>query len=467
MASNPLIISWNNFTGWVNDQKFQWQAWRYYLGYWVDTQRYDVVPTNTPDILNTYDWGITAIFNRTAIDWNDNNVVWAWSKIYYDTTLRHTLTQWTQGYNIWYMKPIWASDIKLYYFHYTTPDQTKYIHRSEKNWTTFEQSYKSYTSTAWNPFFAPPAWMIVISEWERILFSYYNTIWEISNSEVVTKLLDLPEIENVVWITEFQWQYKIYTSVADSTSKMYTWDWWSDIPETSVVLAWLWITSVQNYGAYDYVIADSNLYLFAWVQYQELYRWIGGKFYWSSSDMVYLGLLQWTKYTLCELWTKPWYNKALTPKYIVDVENQSNDISAFTYNNNWPVFASYTKLYRVSWTPEIWAVIPFIESLVFVWDSIAFLKELNEIRVKFSWFTTQNIIVYCQIQESWTWIKLFEWNNTTISSINHWLKISKNKFLNPIWNFNTIRFRVEFPHTWTAQWRFYWIDVFGNQDIWV
>ena len=181
----------------------------------------------------------------------------------------------------------------------------------------------------------------------------------------------------------------------------------------------------------------------------------------------YIEFTQWDKRVIGRYWTSPWYWNALTPIQIINTINQNTWISAMDYNSNWLLFASNSKLYRTFGTPEAWAIVPFIESLVFVWDSIAYLKELNEIRVKFSWFSTQNIIVYCQIQENSTWIKLFEWNNTTISSINHWLKISKNKFLNPIWNFNTIRFRVEFPHNWQAQWKFYWIDVFGNQDIWI
>lgn len=466
MASNPLQISWNNFTGWVNDQKFQWQAGRYYKWYWVDTQRYDVTPTKAPNLIHTYSSWIDCIFNTSKLNWSDHNVIWASDEIYYDETLAYTLTQWENWNKIWYMKPVWSSVIKLYYFNDEIPTiATKYIHRSNLDWSWMSQSYRSFASTAWNVSYIPPAWMIVKSEWERILFSYYNTIWEISNSEVVTKLLDLPEIENVVWITEFQWSYKIYTTVAFSTSKMYTWDWWSEIPETSITLDWLAILWVVNNGAYDYVSANGSLYLFAWVQYQELYKDINPEMFIQVDNQVIIWLNQ-SNYVLASLWDKPWYSRALTPKQIVDIIDQTEDISAIDYSTDWLVFASYTKLYKNYWTAETGTINAFIESLVFVWDSVLALKELNEIRLKFSWFSTNNIVFYCQIQESWTWIKLFEWNNATISSINHWIRISKNKFLNPIWNFNTIRFKVEFPHNWNPQGKFYWVDVFGNQEIW-
>ena len=114
----------------------------------------------------------------------------------------------------------------------------KYIHRTDLDWAWVAERYITYTSTDWNPFFTPPPWQpsptILLNLWNRILFSYYNQIWQLSNSEVVTKLLTLPSEENVVWLTQFQWEYKIYTTVAESSSKIYQWDWLNNLCESRV-----------------------------------------------------------------------------------------------------------------------------------------------------------------------------------------------------------------------------------------
>lgn len=465
-----LPIGWNNFTWWMSDQKYQTQSWRYYKWHAIDTQRYDVTPMNSWKLSNTYLSDINAIFNVSWYSTDNKNVVWLdnW-EIWYNNTKQHTiLASSTKWYRIWVMRPSWWSVYKLYYFNDAPPStSTKYIHRSNIEWDWFNENYLSYTSTDWNTFVVPPSWMIVLSEWRRILFSYYNEIWQLSNTEVLTKLVSLRPEENIVWITQFLWEYKIYTTIWFNTSKIYKWDWLSDTPDISVDLNWLailwWVSSLW---AFDYMVADNSLFKVSWVQYQKLYDGIiNWKILTAFDGKVYIEILQDDNYKILEFSDKPWYIEWLHPKNVVDIINPLNWVTAVTYNSSWLIYASKKKLYA-NWTIETWSTIPSIESMVYVWSNIQYEKILKELIFKFSWFTTTNIIIYAQINESWTWVKLFEWNNNTISTTNHWLKIPANILTNALWKFNTIRFKIEMPHNWQAQWKFYGLDWILTEDVW-
>jgi len=467
----PLNIGWNNFTGWLADQKYQAPAGRYSKAYWFDTWRYDVKASNSNNLVHTYPVKINAVFALEKINWSSDNIIWldSWA-IYHNTTLRNTLASSKQWYNIWFMQPIGSAVYKLYYFHFTIPwIPIKNIHRTKIDGTSLETDYRSYTSSVGNSFVYPP-WqpspMILISEGNRIVFSYYNEIWQISNSEVVTKLISFPTEQNVVWITEFQWSYKVYTTTAFSTSKIYTWSWIDTLPDISVDLRGLAITWwVGNLGAYDYIMADWSLYLIAWVQYQKLYHNIGWRIVSTYDDKVVIEKgIDW-KMMLFEYGANPWYAKWLNPLYIVDITSQTTWITAIDYNSNWLVFASFTKLYRTFGTRETWSITCYLKSMVFVWDNIQYEKLIEEIILKFSW-VTNTLDLYVQINESWTRVHIWTWNSSSISTINHWIKIYKNMFLNPIWNFNTIKFQIWLTHTWTASGRIYWLDLVGKQDIW-
>lgn len=460
----------------MNDQVWQWQAGRYYRGYWFDTLRFDAKPIKVPALVNTYAEQVNAIFNEEIVNGDTKNIIWTNSwKIYEDSTLRFTIA-WTskQGYNIWFMKPSGWTTYKLYYFHFTIPVNTKSIHRSNIDGTSFDEDYRTYVSTDGNSFYTPPvqpSGMIIKNEWSRILFSYYNTIWEINNLEVVTKLITFPSEQNVVGITEFQGSYKVYTTSAFSSSRIYTWDGLDSLPILSISLQWLAITWwVQNLWAYDYFIWDDSLYQVAWVQYQKLYDKIGGRLLLWYDDRLVIELLDYLgNYFLSEYDVNPWYNRGLHPRYLIDFANQSGEIKAITYNSLGLVFSSNTKLLNSysSTLWQTWSVDAYLESLTFIGDNIQWRKTITSITCKFSWFTTNNISLFVEIDASGTWIKLWEWNNTSVATDNMGVNIFPNMFLNPVWNFNTIRFKVVCTHTWNPQWSFYWIDLFGNQEVWV
>jgi hypothetical protein len=473
--AQPLQISWNNFSWWLADQKYQAPQWRYFKWYWFNTTWYDVRPTSSPGLVHTYTETINAIFNTQKVNWSNNNIIWLNNgQIYENTTLRATIAGTSkQGYNIGYMKPFWETNYKLYYFHYTIPViWVKNIHRSNLNWWGFQENYRSFTSTDWNPFIVPPInpnRMLIKNEWDRILFTYFNELWQIDATEVVSKILSFPSEQNIVWLTEFQWEYKIYTTAWFASSRIYLWG-WTDVdeaPKLNVDLKWLAITWwVQWLWAYDYMVADWNFYQVAWVQYQELYHRLGWNIVLAYDDRIVYELEQNGKRVLAEYFNKPWYAKWIHPINIININSQGTWISAIEYNENWLVFASFSKLYSDVWVRETWNIDCFLESMVFQWTNIQYEKTITEIILKFSLFTTNLLKLYVQVNENNTWIKVWEWTNNSISTQNHWLKIPKHQFLNPVWNFNTIRFKLEAPHTWNRQWIIYWLDLIGNENIW-
>lgn len=474
MAEIPLQIWWNNLSSWINDQVFQWQAWRYDFAFWVDTQRFDARPLRPSELVFTYPSTINCIFNRSKVAWNWN-IIWLndW-KIYNNTALVTTLTQWIQWSKIGYMKPLNASDFKLYYFHETIPTiNPKYIHRSNTDWTWMEQSYRNYTSDTWYQFLSPPAWMQIMNLWNRILFTNYNSIWQIDNNEIVTRLILFPNNENVVWITQFQWQFKVYTSTWFLSSKIYTWDWTSKLPDISLDMNWIFINSVVNDWAYDYVMTDSWLYQIAWVQYQQLYN-----IYWKLHSKIDNDLIMTVfnstntqaRWQLCKYSSKPWYAKGIHPYCLTDITQNESITANIDYAEQDVFYSVFSKLFRLVWNPQTWNHTCYVSSLFFMWNNIRYEKKADYIDLKMSWFTTETVKVYAQTTDEQlnnnTWVKLWEWNNSTISTNNSWLKINSQQFLNPLWNFNKIRFKVEFEKNQFSSWRFYWLDLFGKQDIW-
>jgi hypothetical protein len=466
-----LPISWNNFTWWISDQKYQTQSGRYFRGYWVDTQRFDVTPSSAWRLYTTLEDWINAIFSLEKINGNTDVISWLNNgKIYFNSTLASTIA-WTakQWYRIGYMKPNWSSVYKLYYFHYTNPLSfpVKQIHRTNIDWTWLDENYRNYTSSDGNPFLWPPSWMIVLSEWNRIVFSYYNEIFELSKWEVVTKLISFPSEENIVGITKFLWEYKVYTTSAYATSKIYKWDWKNSLPTISVDLNGLAITGwVYSLGAFDYVVADRSLFRVSWVQYQKLYDNIIGRILIWFDEKIFLEQNDGINTYISEFSSKPWYNEWIHPKFFIDTAEPTVWVWAIDYDSQWLVYTQSRKIFKSNWTIQTWSVTPYLESMVYVWSNIQYEESISDFIFKFSWFTTQNIVLKAQIQENWTWITLFTGNNNSISTQNHGLKIPANILANAVWKFNTIRFRVEFPHNWTAEWRFYWLDIILKENIW-
>ncbi len=469
-----LVIWWNNFTWGISDQKYQTQTGRYYRGFWVDTRRFDVTPTKLNELLYTFEDNIKAVFNQSIL-WGSDNIIWLQDgRIYLENTLKKTLATGQYWTNIWYMK-IWGVR-KLYYFNDANPSfsGSKYIHRSNLDWAVFDEWYRTYVSTDWDDYYHPK--MSIINEAERILFSHANNVFEIDKAEVVTKLISFPSNENVIWITTFQWEYRVYTCTWSWVkSDLYIWDWESYIADNSIGLNWVAFNSVVNKWAYDYASTATGIYKFAGTQYIVEYYWINVTLLGKIWEDIYLEYNVWDNNSLAIYWNTPWYPVGITPKYTIDNSDFTRSCELVVNSGTNIYYATGREFYEIQWTATTWILTTYIESTVFIGDNPRYEKTIEYVDFKFS-HTTANcyIVLEATINETltwWTtwdpvWIKLWEGKNWDISTTNHGLKINKNIFLNPVWMFNTIRFKVSFVSNWATNCKFYGLDVFGKQDIW-
>lgn len=465
--ADDFLISWNNFTWWMSDQKYQAPEGRYFHWTNIDTRNAFVSPNKAYTTgntflenitcLNTYNWGIFKVLS----DW----------KLYTDSNALVRTFSWNSVKWVWKMFMAWVEYI--FYFAEWSVSWNWYIHRSTIWLWTIEDNKYSYTSSA-STVYSTDDTMQIKEEWYRILFSHRNNVFSIDNDWIVEKLLELPFDENVVWITEFQWEYKIYTNAKLKNSRVYLWDWSSQFWSVSVVFNWLNIQSVINDWAYDYFTSNWWLFLLAGVQYQKLYEkktvWSIGyslKLIWNYDWFVYLFQSAWdlsTDKNICMYWAKPWYVKSLTP--IFNIWQGNWWISAQNIYIPENIFTLWFTYYKYNWTAR--TTTAYVESLLFIWDSEQSRKTLERFVLRFS-ETSENCIIKVsfELNESWSWINIWQGKNGDLGSTNYWINVNKNMFLNPVWDFNVVRIKITFETNWLSTCKFYWIDLFGKQKIWI
>jgi len=450
MAGQPFTLAWNNNTWGLSDNKYQAPPGRFSEWFWIDIQNLYMQNSLSDTLTHTYPATIWGILNTAKIDWLNNNIIWLTNgSTYQNTTTRASFTVWQQWHIIEPMN-VWGTFF-LYYF-----ASWGQIHRTNLDWTWINQSFRTYT---WSGATQPN---VSYNDWARILFSYNNILFQINNSQIVTTALDLPLWENIVWITRFQWQYRIYTSVPFVTSKIYTWDGVSSLPSSALDIHWIEIINVVNKWAYDlFNDRDKNLYKLWWVQYIKISQWITSSLLGVYKDFVYWNFISsWTNINVLGAYgQKPWYPEWINPLYWVST------VSNLSY---WPNILAYTiwsNLYTVWWWNT--AQTSYLTSLVFTGSNVQSLKLIDELILKFEWATaTSQIKLEAELNNDWTFIHLWTWDNSSITTRNLWLRLTSNLFLNPLWNFNTIRFKVSILWDWVTTVKWYWLDLIGKQFIW-
>lgn len=464
-------ISWNNFTGWLADQQYQAPDGRFYDGGNMNTRQFYAESTRTNELLNTYANNISVIKNTAAYGWS-GNIVWTslpW--IYEDNTLKHTITGsgWDGG-AIGYMIPVGSSVPKLYYFPDYASQTTRVIHRSNIDGGTFNEAYKTWTAVAFGLPYVP--WRVMcLNEWDRIVFTSRNYVLQIDNSEVVKILIQLPNNEDIIGITQFQWEYKIFTNSAFTDSKIYRWDGTSSTVETSLSLPWMSIDSVIWEGAYQYFTADQDLYQLWGVQYSKLYSNLQLKLKHTFQGDVYMAWEDkaWKKQILV-YGNLPWYGKSICPLTTPNPANSEDEVENIDSWFGNIYYSSGKNLYELNTQGSITTstVESFITSMNFVGTSIRYEKSIQKIELKFTG-TDANcpIALYAQKNRSGAWIKLWEWYNGQITGSNAWITLTTNNLLNPVGNYNEISFKVVFTHNGTKRARFYGLDALIDENIWL
>ena len=516
--TKDLIISWNNFTGWITDKLEWWPEWSYYQAYNVQTRDFYATSTWTHNTLWTYEWYIRWIYEawKHSNSWGLSSIVWLdnW-KIYLNWSLVNQISTTTQRQweYISYLDDNWV--VYLYMFPWGWNSIVKYIHKITTWWVISQENYSSYvigwwtyiwayswtttyakwnvvsdswsfykaiTTTTWNLPSNTTYWLnidtqsqvkstqVVYSDSNIILFSYNNCLYQF-DWITTTDVYQFPKWENIIWITTANWNFRIYTNYNDADSYVYTmtyenllaWELWDIISFT-----WYAINSVVDSWSYDYLTANWWLYIYpvSNIEDWEILHWINLTALIRKWPLVYLNYInKSSNYNLATYWKKPWFNSSLeATKWLSWLVNSNATID---YNSNYIIYAIWTTLYSNSF----WTGVPinsYIESLNLKWDNIRIRKQIDYIEIKFKWATNNcKIKVDAQIDDSWTWQTIWEWINVDSTTNNYWVKLSNTNLINPIWEFNMIRFRVYFESDWVNTFKFYWIDLKLKEWLWV
>lgn len=463
-----IVWRWNNHTWWEADNARQWPPASFQFAKWVDVRRQPWEVTLWNSLVDTW-WTVT-----DSILFIDNLDQYWWSgivyccndwKVYLDWVLKQTINTWTSAHNriIWmaYMNVSWTDYL---YFISKTSSWGWEIHRATLNLATWNIWHISYTANSW-------AWNITdkaptISEAARFIFGVWWRVFEVDNAETLTTKLTLPNIEDVLWITVFQNQYKVYTNTQNEHTVQYSWDGSSTAFDYKTDWQWTPLQDVVNDGWYDYVIAwdniSSDLYRVAWTQREELRI---NEIWWARLFNNHISIRQWLVYISwrTDLWTSwsdvfwiyvygnfyPWYWKALVMDYPLSSDamlwhTHTAQISYFACNDD--------KVYKINNSSETLHTSWVITSLKYDWwPWNAYQKKY--IDYAYIWFdnvsATKTLKIYAKKDWAWDlWYKLLKTIDWDYSTVN-WLVLSKEEFASlDLWDFYDLEVKVEF--VWTT-----------------
>ena len=457
------IFDLQSFVWWESDDIYKWPSDSFYA--WENISiRKDLSWVSLSPILSdtwwSIDWNILCIVSLTTL-W-----VSAWWivvctdtwKVYLDWVLKQTISTWTWAYNrvskVWVMYS-WTIQY-IYYITETTWWNGK-IHRSTTDLVTFNISYRSFATDTPVSIFTS---IIPYSAW--LYFATWNKVIEINYLEVVTDLLVLPKAEKITGFSQFQNNFRIYTSIVNCWIQ-YFWDWQSALPDYRQVWENQPILWIVNDWPYDYAILwfnnlYSDLYLISWTQKQELRVNLEAS---STSRILdwYLSIREaivyiswWLSWESNNYWIYsygnyyPWTSKSLVQEY-------SKSTSRFTFHchdtsNSYFVCTDW-KVYVISHNnpPSTYATSWYLTSHFYQWNVF---DEMTFVKMKV-WFklNTGEIKIYVRTDFNSNW-SLLKTITSAIYNTKKWITIMPNDMKTLwLWNFYELQIKFEL-YSWTT-----------------
>lgn len=478
---SKIVWEINQFN-WEQDTPYLWSAGCFWSSLWVDIRKEPpFIKLSTELKLEwTFDADITYMK-----DLQDFWLTWVvvcltnW-KIYLDWTLKHTivstsLTTSKKVIWIWYMWNVSWSEY-LYYFT-DLAYNTWSIHRSDIAITTatFTEDFRDY-NTWWN-------WLNndeihIISEEDRMIIWVRDRVFQFDELEptTLTTLLEFTKWEEIIWITEYDNNYRVYVSLKSWTWfgswKVYYWDWvssnidrvefWNNLPFQWVVNNW----------AYDFIIT--------WISnfYTDLYRnpWkqaIRVNLEWESStsstwkrnfskyitvrwDILYISWKnkEWINciYSLGSYF--PWFTDSLVAEYYIP-----SWTNAFLFHTHWQeksYFACTDDKVYSTWFSNDFSVLKYVPSATIItkkwtWNWIHTLKSIDYMYIGYKLETWTSILIYA---DKWTWYKLLKTIAITTETpiTQKWIRIEANEFQSlDLWDFYELELKFVLATTDTTK----------------
>lgn len=281
MANIERILDIQWFSWWESDDIYRWPKDCFYqaenidvrknlswvkLANWL-TDTWWVIDGTITYMCNLEDFWLSWILICTDT-WN----------VYKNWTLKFTLNTWNNGHNrVYWVGSLYVSWIQYLYFisgttNFSLTEALWKIHKVNIDITLNTHSYRDYNSYYGTKSHGS---IFVIDNWSNFLFWKWNRIIEFSKNEIVINKISLKEKTEIVWFTQFQNNYKIYSNIWENIWRQDIWNG----SDTSVNSTQFWnnqpILWIVNDWAIDYAILwyneyYSDLYLISWTQKQEL-----------------------------------------------------------------------------------------------------------------------------------------------------------------------------------------------------
>lgn len=468
---SKIVWNINQFTT-EQDTPYLWVAWWFDTSLWCDIRKEPpfVKLSTEMKLERTFDDDITFMQNLEDF-WLTGILVCLenW-KVYLDWVLKHTFNTWTSAFNkiiwVWYMWDVNSTDTwYLYYFSNLSFNEWK-IHRSTENLWTFVDSHRTFYTSGYN---ITQDIIPTISEPDRIIFGARDTVFEIDNLEVLTTLITFNKWEEVVWMSEFQNNYKIYNSVIwwswFISWYQYTWDWFSNDWEYRIVYNKLPFQWIVNDRWYDYVITGhsnfyTDLYKIWWSVWEPIRVNLEGatwkrnfsKYISMRWEIIYISgknkLDQYCIYTLGSYY--PWFQDWLVWEYYINGSN-----NAFTNHCHWQTKSYFAtandKVYSVDFSNDL-SVSNYVTQFTvitkkWVWNWIHTKKSIDYMYIGYKLEVWTSILVYAS-NWNWTYKLLKTIAITTETPITQkWIVIPANEFQSlDLWDF----YELDFKFIWVT-----------------
>lgn len=459
MAAETRIHDIQGFSGGESDDITRWPKDSFYSGENIEVRKDLSWIKLTPKLVDTW-WSISGdiIFMENLAKFWYSWIVVATDtgNVYLNGTLKTTLstgtTAWNRIMDMWVNVISWTS---YFYFCTQTSSWEWKIHRSTTNLTTWNVSYRSFTTA--NLSSPKVKW---ISTWFGVYFAVNNCVVLLDNTETTSIALELPKLEEIYWFTYFQNNFKIYTNFGNQGVQYY-WDWIDTAPSYRQVWDNQNILDVVNNWAYDYAILGfkntesyNDLYIISGTQkepvrvnleantYSRIFDW-----YMSvREDIIYISGGKSGESDNYWVFTYgnyyPWTQKSLTQSYS---HNSTNKVLMHVHDIAASYFATQDdKVYQVTHNnpPTNYATSWYVISQIYSWNIWEEMK-IDRIKVWFSLELWTSFKIWHR-KEIWgTWKLVKEFDYATFSSRN-WYTISYRDFAaQNIWNMYTWQIKIE------------------------
>lgn len=485
----PQEYNWNSFSGWEGDGFYYWPKGSYRLGANLETRKVEngVIVSNKQTVDHNYLGtikGVSDYFDRlySTVDGS------TW-KIYYAGAFKFNMAIWTIAHDTilgWGRMKRSAGTVVQWYGISAFNTDCK-VHRFDTWFTGVTYSVGSFTPTTESITNINSRWSIpTLSLPTGIMWAFWNIIYQMDTSEAITVKLTLPTTADIIAITVYQNQYKIYWNDGN-ISNISAWDGSTNATQQTTSYYNSPVSGVISDWPYDWGIfgdwLTSDLYRIAGLERQSVRnnvefsdgnsRTFTGKIG-IKEGIVYLGGNNKNNAAISYSYGSyyPGVSKSLVPENLTVWDSPILRYSFWEQTIYTYIAGSvYVKNILFKW--EIDTTVGSVTSFPLIWNiGIDTEKELDKIYVGYKLYNASDTIkIYARTNAD-----PFDSNSSpafvllktiTGSITARQEKIASKQLLDAgIGKWNQIEFRVDIQNASTNSAIFFWLRAFYTDNPW-